>query len=331
MNRLKFINVWLTYECNYVCTYCYERDITTSSHMNEYTASKFVEFVKTYYDRTAELCVNFHGGEPLLNYGVLKYIIEELKKTNPNIIFGLTTNGSLLDEESIVFLSENCTYNLSISIDGLENSHHLNRKSKNGVNEYDKIMLNAIKLKHNSKSLRIRMTINKMTIDKIYENIKYLYDKGFDLIAPALDFTESKWSEDEYQLIKDQFEKVKIYEKEICINDGIYWANPIFKELSKCHVGDSYFNIAPDGTFYPCTFVCGEKELRIGSLDIGFDQNKIKRINEISSRVVNDCVGCSAYNCCTTTRCKLMNYSLTKDYFAPCESVCTIMRVKGAM
>ncbi len=327
----KYINIWLTYECNFVCSYCYESECASRSYMSMKTAQQTIDFIKKTNTFSTKLFINFHGGEPLLNFKVLKFIVEELKKDDRDASFGLTTNASLLDGESMNFISENCSPGISISIDGTEESHLLNRKSKNGINEFQKILENAQKMSDLSSSLRIRMTINRKTMNKIYENVKFLYERGFKFIAPALDITEKEWTEEDYKIIESEYHKVKLYEESMGIEDGIYWTNGTFRELPKCEVGEAYYNIAPDGFFYPCTFVCGQTELAIGSLEEGFDAEKINEINAISLKDIDQCIGCTAYACCPTTRCKLMNYSVNGDYYKPCESICLNMRVKEVM
>ena len=114
-------NVWVTTACNLKCKYCYEGNHANGIQMSEETAMQVLNYMHRKIEGiSGYIVVNYHGGEPLLNYEIVHFMTEALKERFPNkkILFGITTNAILLDKEKMEYLSENFFYNLSISIDG---------------------------------------------------------------------------------------------------------------------------------------------------------------------------------------------------------------------
>lgn len=167
-------NIWVTTACNMRCKYCYENS-TDIKKMNLFldikTAEKMVDFVIEYMqkrDKKEYLIVNFHGGEPLLNFSIIKDIERMIRENfdNKRILFGITTNALLLENNEIIkFLADNFEYSLSISIDGTKKIHDFNRVDSNQKGTYDRVEMYLKQLLTMNAKVRARMTITPETID----------------------------------------------------------------------------------------------------------------------------------------------------------------------
>lgn len=120
--------------------------------MSESTAENVINFIlKKFQEIGAEkLIINFHGGEPLLDFDLIKYITSKFKERFNNssklLLFGLTTNGLLLNDDNISFLSENMHWNLSVSLDGDILVNDQNRLLNNRSGSYNLVIPNCLKL-----------------------------------------------------------------------------------------------------------------------------------------------------------------------------------------
>ena len=139
----KVYTIYLTTECNFQCTYCYE-EYTKCLILDKEMLKDILDFIidlESNKDSDA-FAVNFMGGEPLLKkeliYQAVNYIKEKCKK---KVLYYITTNGSLLNEEMISWMKENDFF-VRISIDGNKETHKKNRLQKDGNSAYATIMQN---------------------------------------------------------------------------------------------------------------------------------------------------------------------------------------------
>lgn len=128
--------IWLTYACNLKCAYCYEEE-KRNLYLSKERARQLIDFIKnrsnTYSDDNISIVL--HGGEPMLNYEVLRYIVENVKIWDKNVSISMTTNGTLINEDNIEFILDNIN-DLSISIDGTAKTHNANRKYRDGKGSF---------------------------------------------------------------------------------------------------------------------------------------------------------------------------------------------------
>lgn len=117
--------------CDHTCVYCHASRKSMRSKkydMDEATGEKVVDFILE--STTDAICIEFQGGEPLANFGVIKHIIEYInsKQTDKNIIYSVVTNLSLMDDQKLKYLMDNHV-NICTSLDGPEPLHNQNRIS----------------------------------------------------------------------------------------------------------------------------------------------------------------------------------------------------------
>jgi len=311
-------NIWLTRKCNLKCTYCYEGKDKSEAEMNIETAVEVINFIKSYMP--GSICVNFHGGEPLLAMKILRYIVGELQSDleNTSINYGLTTNGTILEDDIIIFLSKIMPHGLTISIDGSEMVHDTNRKYANGTGSYKKVEQNLLKIIELIPDCRARATYNHKTIGHLCESVIHLVNKGFKTIVAIGDYYDLSWEDEDEKILKHEIKKLhKLYEslsdKE---NIRINLLDKNLVEYSSCQGGITSVNIDTDGTLYPCTVAVGNSEYIIGNVTTGINENRVEEILDLGTEMNEECKACPVQKNCNGVRCKLMNKIISGDCLA---------------
>lgn len=332
MKKNYSISVWTTSRCNFRCTYCYEKTKHGVEDMTLATADRIVDFVKEEVKEGQLLSIQFHGGEPMLNFEVVKHIVERVEKEIPNEKrFGITTNCSLLDNEKVEFICEHMPRGISLSIDGDKETHELNRKCIIGNCEYDEILAIALKIKEKVKNVRIRMTYTPKTAPLLFKNVKYMVELGFKEIVPIADFYSKDWTTDDFDIVECQFKKIKQYKIEN--KKEVYDFNELTSEFKKkgiCSGGKEHYSVNVNGDIYPCMMVVGDEKHRIGNIFTGFDYDMINSIVCINNDrlQVEGCKDCNLFDYCDSTRCLLVNYAINGNYYKPNLVNCNIMNIK---
>lgn len=332
------VNLWLTYDCNLRCKYCYEQKLKRSctNEINKVNINEYISYIEKYlYEKEIGednfYIVNFHGGEPLIKFEILKDAVKKLKESsvrkNKKISFGVTTNGTLLNDEIINFLCENFQYSLSVSIDGNKEIHDQNRKFANGKGSFDLVINNALKVLQKRKDVRIRMTFNTKSVNSLCDNILYLIELGFKTIVPVADFFDSNWNDSNSKIIGEQLDRLMnsdVYKENPNVKVGILKSLESLKPKGTCSAGESFINISADGRIFPCTYTVGQHEFNIGNIHDGIDFEKVKMYKEICTSQNEECRGCTYYNYCRSGRCKFVNKIITGSFLTPCSQICAL-------
>ncbi len=326
------VNIWATSRCNFRCTYCYEKGKYGEDDLSYETADRILCFIKVHVKEGQALTVNFHGGEPTLNYDVIKYMVDRMEAEIPNEKqFGMTTNCSMLTDDMIDFFCTHFPRGLSLSIDGNKEAHELNRKCIQGDVGYDVIFSNALKILKKCSYVRVRMTYTKKTVKCLFENVRYLIEQGFKQIVPVPDMFSKDWTNQDFADIENEFRKIKEYLVTNNISDIDFdELSDEFKPKGVCTGGEDYYNISARGDIYPCTFVVGDDSHWIGNVYEGLEYKRIDEIKCINRNrdKVEGCQECSLASFCSNTRCLLENYAINGDYYKPNLVRCNLMNIK---
>lgn len=132
--KVKSMILLISEGCNFACTYCFGQYGEKNAIMDEKTALNAVDLAKKL--EISEL--GFFGGEPLLNFELIKTVVEYIEKNNLSFNLGITTNGSLVTEKIARYLADKRIH-VSVSMDGEENQHNKTRVYKNGEKTYEDV------------------------------------------------------------------------------------------------------------------------------------------------------------------------------------------------
>ena len=207
--------IWVTTKCNMRCSYCYEGNDKDSHFMDKKTADETIKFVIEKINKSDMTIIDFHGGEPLLNFPAIKYIVDKLHNEyrDYKFSFGITTNGTICTPEILEFLSHNFGYSLTVSLDGTKKAHEANRKLSNGRGTYYEALRTAMALLTDKQrcDVRIRMTVVPNNIRELAKGVIELIEKGFKIIIPVIDYFDKNWKQSDIEIIYQELDKIKKY------------------------------------------------------------------------------------------------------------------------
>lgn len=265
--------IHLTQNCNLRCKYCYEK-----KKEKEISLKNIQLLIDNEIKRKSEYVVlTFYGGEPLLKkdliYDTINYI--KSRKSKTKFYYGMTTNGTLLDEKFIKYIEQNNFLNIAYSFDGERESQDLNRVTVEGKGTFDIVEKNAKILLENHKNVVAMVVVTKNNINKLKENIEYLIDLGFKNFNLLFDYLQN-WQDEDLKIIKQQYSKIaEIYYNKILEEEDITFG--VFDEKIKTHIEEGYncnedcnlgvksINVGTDGNFYPCMQFVGDEKYIIGN------------------------------------------------------------------
>jgi len=320
-------SIWVTAKCNLGCKYCYEGNEKLAQSMSLEIAREVVQYIERDYMRKyfgEELVINFHGGEPLLEVDLIYFFIKEIKKRNLNkeVYFSLTTNVTIMNDD-IVNLLKDEQVEMTLSIDGMRETHDKLRIYKNGLGTHKTVMKNAEQILKISPNVRVRMTYDSETVYELEKNIKYLIDIGFHVIVPIENQFDTRWKYEDLEILEKTITNIKQYIAGTTVGVGI--CDPIEnRNKGKCRGGISGKHIYINGDIYPCMMVGGKEEFRIGNIHEGIRDEKIKKILSYSEHEHKECGECQVKQVCDGNRCKIINKLVTGNYVLPSEIQCSI-------
>lgn len=323
-------SLFLTNQCNMDCFYCYENN-KQRRYMDYATIDQTINFIVNQYKSNpqGELSIVTHGGEPLLAFDQIKYLITGLDNRFDAIRYIITTNATLLNDEMIDFLAEHYA-EISVSIDGTESAHNLNRVFHNGKGTYNIVVKNSRKLLKKRNDVKARMTVNPQSVDFLSEGIKQLLDIGFRTIVPVSDQFSCDWTSEKMNNLYIQglniIDYVKTYSD--ITNVGFIDDALVKRMNAPCDGGTTTFSIDTDGSVFPCLVAVGISEFKIGNVQDGLDLDAVRLISDWATVKNESCDGCSRYDYCNATRCKIINKIHTGDLHRPIPATCGIENVK---
>lgn len=345
--EIKALCLHICHDCNLRCPYCFAKDGTYNTpkdYMTFEVGAAAIDFLIEKSKNRQNLEVDFFGGEPLMNMGVVKRIVEyaneKVKEAGKSIHFTMTTNGVLLGEENRRWLNDNM-FNVVISIDGRPEVHDKLRVTPNHKGCQALVLENAKEFRkiRGDKSYYIRGTFTANNLD-FSKDVLYLNDEGFDQISvepvvlPQSDPLAIK-EEDidkvlaEYDVLAKEYIKRRKTDKwfnffhfMIDLKQGPC----VYKRLRGCGAGNEYVAVTPTGDIYPCHQFAGQTEYKMGSvLDRTFDTNAQKSFAECTVYTKKGCSECVAkYYCSGGCNANAVHFS--GDINTPYKEACAMMR-----
>ncbi|MCK9479662.1 MAG: thioether cross-link-forming SCIFF peptide maturase [Firmicutes bacterium] len=340
---VKALCLHVSHDCNMRCGYCFAGTGNFSGErcvMSAQTGKKAIDFVIEKSASRKNIELDFFGGEPLMNFDVVKELVyyakEQEKKYDKNFRLTITTNGVLLDEEKLNFINEHM-YNLVLSIDGRKSVNDKMRKLVNGNGSYDVIMpkLKAAANSRNQDNYYVRGTFTRNNLD-FCNDVLHLADCGFEQISiePVVGGENEPYSikKEDLPYIFGQYERLaKEYVSRRA--DG-RWFNffhfmvdleqgpCVIKRISGCGAGCEYLAVTPEGDIYPCHQFVGNKDFLMGNVyNNDFDGKSAQSFAKANIYTKEKCKGCWAKFYCSGG-CHANAYSFGKDILTPYEIGC---------
>ncbi len=311
---VKALCLHVAHSCNLNCSYCFasqgkyhgERAI-----MSYEVGKQALDFLVAHSGTRRNLEVDFFGGEPLLNFDVVKQLVAYArsieKAHNKNFRFTLTTNGMLIDDDVIDFANKEMS-NVVLSLDGRKEVHDRFRVDYAGNGSYDRIVPLFQKLvkARGNKNYYMRGTFTHHNPDFL-NDIKTMLDLGFtelsmEPVVCAEDSPSALTAED-LPIVLNQYEELAkllierrkegrpftFYHYMIDLKGGPC----IYKRISGCGSGTEYMAVTPQGDLYPCHQFVGEEKFRLGNVYEGVTnttmQNEFAKCNVYTRSECRDC------------------------------------------
>ena len=344
---VKALCLHIAHDCNLACRYCFaeEGEYHGRRAMMSYeTGKKALDFLIANSGSRRNLEVDFFGGEPLMNWQVVKDLVkygrEQEKLHNKNFRFTLTTNGVLLDDEVMEFCNREIS-NVVLSVDGRREVHDYMRPFRKGAGSYDLIMPKFQKFaeSRNQENYYVRGTFTHHNLD-FSKDVLHLADLGFKQISVEPVVAPE---EETYAIQKEDIprilEEYDILAKEMirCEKEGkgfnffhfmidLTGGPCVYKRLSGCGSGTEYLAVTPWGDLYPCHQFVGEEEFLMGNVDEGITRPQIreefKGCNVYTKEACKDCF--ARFYC--SGGCAANAYHFQKDVKGNYEIGCELQR-----
>lgn len=318
---IKALCLHVAHTCNLNCEYCFAgqgkyhgEDALISFEVGK----QALDFLVKNSGTRKNLEVDFFGGEPLVNFDVVKQLVKYArsieKEVGKHFRFTLTTNGVLLDDDVIDFLNKEMN-NVVLSLDGRKEVNDAKRKTLNGQGSYDIIVpkfQNFVK-KRGDKEYYMRGTFTRNNLD-FTNDIFHMLDLGFKelSIEPVVSKPDTDYAlrEEDLSLIYEQYEILAkemikrrreknpftFYHYMIDLSGGPC----IYKRITGCGSGTEYLAVTPNGDFYPCHQFVGDKNFLMGNVKDGITNTKLRdefKLCNVYSR--KECENCWAKLYCS--------------------------------
>ena len=293
---VKALCLHIAHDCNLACRYCFAEEGEYHGRralMSFETGKKALDFLIANSGNRRNLEVDFFGGEPLMNWQVVKDLVaygrEQEKIHNKNFRFTLTTNGVLLNDEIMEFANKEMG-NVVLSIDGRKEVHDHMRPFRKGAGSYDLIVpkFQQFAESRNQDKYYVRGTFTHENLD-FSEDVLHLADLGFKQISvepvvaqPTEDYAIRE--EDLPQLF-EEYDKLaaEMVKRHKNGNDFNFFhfmidleGGPcVAKRLSGCGSGTEYLAVTPWGDFYPCHQFVGNEDFLLGNVVEGIKRQDI--------------------------------------------------------
>lgn len=304
---VKALCLHIAHDCNLACKYCFAEEGEYHGRralMSFEVGKKALDFLVANSGNRVNLEVDFFGGEPLMNWDVVKQLVaygRSLEKpNNKKFRFTLTTNGVLLNDEVMEFVNKEMS-NVVLSLDGRKEVNDRMRPFRTGKGSYDLIVPKFQKLaeSRNQTNYYIRGTFTRNNLD-FSEDVKHFADLGFKQmsIEPVVGPEEDPYSIREQDLpqIMEEYDKLALeyidrYKKGNGFNFFHFMIDLtqgpcVYKRLLGCGSGTEYLAVTPWGDFYPCHQFVGNEDFLMGNVDEGI----------IKPEIVKEFGNCNVYS-----------------------------------
>ncbi len=293
---VKALCLHIAHDCNLACKYCFAEEGEYHGRralMSLEVGKRALDFLIENSGNRRNLEVDFFGGEPLMNWDVVKELVRygrsKEKEYDKNFRFTLTTNGVLLDDEVMDFVNKEMS-NVVLSLDGRKEVNDTMRPFRNGKGSYDLIVPKFRKLaeSRNQTNYYVRGTFTHDNLD-FSNDVIHFADLGFKQmsIEPVVGDDNEKYAikEEDLPFIMEEYDKLaKEFIKREKEGNGFNFFHfmidleqgpCVAKRLSGCGSGTEYLAVTPWGDLYPCHQFVGQEEFLLGNVYEGIKKTDI--------------------------------------------------------
>ena len=294
---VKALCLHVAHTCNLNCSYCFASQGKYHGDravMSFEVGKRALDFLVENSGARRNLEVDFFGGEPLMNFQVVKDLVAYArsieKEKGKNFRFTLTTNGMLVDDDVIEFANREC-HNVVLSLDGRKEIHDEFRVDYNGKGSWETIVPKFQKFveAREGKGYYMRGTFTHRNPDFL-KDIQQMLDLGFSELSmePVVcaEGDPSALTEEDLPIVMEQYEQLAqlmlqrdqegkpftFYHYMIDLTGGPC----IYKRISGCGSGTEYMAVTPWGDLYPCHQFVGEEKFRLGDIWEGVTNHAIQ-------------------------------------------------------
>ena len=317
-----FINV--TQRCNLACKYCFVKQ--QPMEIDYKTAKDAVDFyAKNALDNLTTPTATFFGGEPMLRYDdIIKPIVEYIRGRYGDYDLSITTNGTLLNEERLKFLSDN-SVSVLLSIDGDKATQDKLRVKHDGSGSFDDIPIDLYRKYYPDETFRA--TLDPRNVRDMYDNYLFAEGKGYKSVT-MIPNVLCEWSDTDIELMKIGLDQIMdhIVDKKSKNEPYATFAEvdkkrDLYKKKSDvrselrnlpacgtCGLGGTRFaSIGPSGDIYSCQEMTENQEYKnfiIGNIYTGVDEERRKSIagmfnvDRVKSEDQEKCCSCDVKHIC---------------------------------
>lgn len=352
---VKALCLHIAHDCNLKCKYCFAEEGEyhgKRSLMSAEVGKKAIDFLIANSGNRKNLEIDFFGGEPLMNFDVVKQVVEYGRsleqKYNKKFRFTMTTNGILLNDEISSYINKHM-HNAVLSLDGRKEINDKMRVRAGGQGSYDNIVPKFVKLAQdrNQMDYYVRGTFTRNNLD-FAKDVLHLADLGFKQISvePVVTDEAEDYSirREDLPIIFEEYEKLAIEmlkrQKEGKWFNFFHFMIDLtggpcaHKRLVGCGSGTEYLAVTPEGDLYPCHQFVGQEQFKMGTVFDGVLRKDIRhQFENINVYSKPDCKSCWAkFYCsggCVASSNNMYN-NLTKPYDIGCQmqkkrTECSIM------
>lgn len=337
----------LAQDCNLRCKYCsteygrYGRD-TKTKLMSKEIAKKAIDFLLNNMDPLEkETQIGFTGGEPLMNFDTLQFVVNYLRTKGMPTTFIVNTNGTMMTREKAKWLVEE-KIPIRFSIDGTKEIHNINRVYPNGQGSYDDVIKGIqTYLQFAPNGFRAQTSIPHGK--RLLESVEHLWSLGalevvgnftgesYFLRDESIKLTESDKNEfiRQWKMLNDKIAD-SLTQKEktpmLAMTRGLLkYLHTREGKAPGCGIG-RVISVDPDGNLDLCQAFVGLDEYAIGDLEVGLNYKKIFDFYEVYYKYLDKCKQCWAkYICGSGCIAQAVHYNELGDAFEPLR-VCDLMR-----
>jgi len=292
--HLKSLCLNVAHDCNLRCKYCFagkgafggERGLMSSE-----VGKAAIDLLMQLSGPRQNCEADFFGGEPLLNWNVVKELVsygkEQAAEYGKQLQFTLTTNGLLLDDEKLAFINEE-NMGLILSIDGRPEVHDRMRPDLGGSGSHSRVLakIKEAVAKKADDNWWVRGTYTSWNLD-FTQDVKFLVEAGFSNISlePVVTDEEYQLREEDLPKIEREYERLASYylqrQREgkpfsfFHFNFDLAKGPCLAKRLLGCGAGHAYLAVSPRGDLYPCHQFVGQEAYRIGTVFQGIEKPEL--------------------------------------------------------